>query len=169
MSAHDQDRRSFLKGSFGIVLAAASGSFLWAAGKFFSKGAIALPSRPGHSGAFDQGSASEGRTGIMPKRNPDGTYEVSQDAVPDGGYAIAAIAGAPLILVRNGDTVRTFNATCSHLGCLVKRDPSGNGFLCPCHGGRYDADGRVVSGPPPAALQEHRTTCADGKVTIAVA
>jgi Rieske Fe-S protein len=25
-------------------------------------------------------------------------------------------------------------------------------FICPCHGGVYDRDGRVVSGPPPAPL-----------------
>jgi len=26
-------------------------------------------------------------------------------------------------------------------------------FLCPCHGGVYDRDGRVVSGPPPRPLE----------------
>jgi Rieske Fe-S protein len=26
-------------------------------------------------------------------------------------------------------------------------------YVCPCHGGAYDRDGRVVAGPPPQPLQ----------------
>lgn len=169
MKNPETERRSFLKSSLGLLAAAGAGSALWAAGRFFSRGAMALPSRPEHSGAFERGASAEGKNGILPKRNPDGTYEVDRDAVPDGGYAIAAISGAPLILVRNGDQVRTFNATCTHLGCLVKRDPAGSGFTCPCHGGRYDENGKAIAGPPPAALREHATVCKEGKVTIAIA
>ena len=43
-------------------------------------------------------------------------------------------------------------AECTHLGCLVAPDPEG-GFECPCHGSRYDAQGRVTRGPAPRALQ----------------
>jgi ubiquinol-cytochrome c reductase iron-sulfur subunit len=45
---------------------------------------------------------------------------------------------------------------CTHLGCLPKQafaqaelDPSWpGGFLCPCHGSRYDLAGRVFDGSP---------------------
>jgi cytochrome b6-f complex iron-sulfur subunit len=37
------------------------------------------------------------------------------------------------------------NATCTHLGCLVKQSPAG--FECPCHGSRYAASGAVTTGP----------------------
>ncbi len=37
------------------------------------------------------------------------------------------------------------NATCTHLGCLVKQSPPG--FDCPCHGSRYTASGAVTNGP----------------------
>ena len=33
------------------------------------------------------------------------------------------------------------------LGCVVKST-----YKCPCHGGVYDREGNVVSGPPPAPL-----------------
>ncbi|MBC8280577.1 MAG: Rieske (2Fe-2S) protein [Chloroflexi bacterium] len=45
------------------------------------------------------------------------------------------------------------SATCPHLGCLVRwRDDEGM-FICPCHTGKFDADGNVVTGPPPGPLQ----------------
>jgi cytochrome b6-f complex iron-sulfur subunit len=37
------------------------------------------------------------------------------------------------------------NATCTHLGCLVKQAQSG--FECPCHGSRYTSSGAVTNGP----------------------
>jgi ubiquinol-cytochrome c reductase iron-sulfur subunit len=49
-------------------------------------------------------------------------------------------------------------ATCTHLGCLPKQhfDPGDavlgadwpGGFLCPCHGSRFDMAGRVFNGSP---------------------
>jgi Rieske Fe-S protein len=44
------------------------------------------------------------------------------------------------------------SATCTHLGCSVNWDEEGGEFQCPCHGGRYAADGTVIAGPPPDAL-----------------
>jgi ubiquinol-cytochrome c reductase iron-sulfur subunit len=39
---------------------------------------------------------------------------------------------------------------CTHLGCIpLKTD---QGYLCPCHGSRYDLSGRIVAGPAPLDL-----------------
>jgi Rieske Fe-S protein len=58
-----------------------------------------------------------------------------------------------VFLVREGDKgVRALSATCTHLGCQVKWEAENKKFHCPCHGGVYDADGRVVGGPPPRPL-----------------
>jgi menaquinol-cytochrome c reductase iron-sulfur subunit len=48
--------------------------------------------------------------------------------------------------------VRALSATCTHLGCQVRWDGEATQFRCPCHGGAFDAQGRVVGGPPPRAL-----------------
>jgi menaquinol-cytochrome c reductase iron-sulfur subunit len=48
--------------------------------------------------------------------------------------------------------VRALSATCTHLGCQVHWDTKASHFRCPCHGGVYDATGKVVSGPPPRPL-----------------
>lgn len=74
-------------------------------------------------------------------------------AVPraDGWYR--ARSRETVFLVWNGaKEVRVFSATCTHLGCQVLWDPTKKHFQCPCHGGVYDANGKVVDGPPPRPL-----------------
>lgn len=45
------------------------------------------------------------------------------------------------------------SAACTHAGCTVNFDSSSNEFVCPCHGGIFNArTGAVESGPPPFAL-----------------
>lgn len=46
--------------------------------------------------------------------------------------------------------IYAMSATCTHLGCVVVREP--DRFTCPCHGSRYDGDGRVLTGPAPKSL-----------------
>lgn len=41
-----------------------------------------------------------------------------------------------------GNTVRAWNATCPHLGCLIETTADGS-FLCPCHNSKFTADGRI--------------------------
>jgi Rieske Fe-S protein len=57
-----------------------------------------------------------------------------------------------VFLVRDGDNVKALSATCTHLGCQVRWEVERKRFLCPCHGGAYDAQGRVIEGPPPRPL-----------------
>ncbi len=41
-------------------------------------------------------------------------------------------------------------AICTHLGCIVAL--SDNGFDCPCHGSKYNRDGKIIAGPAPRNL-----------------
>ncbi|MBP9828461.1 MAG: ubiquinol-cytochrome c reductase iron-sulfur subunit [Proteobacteria bacterium] len=45
---------------------------------------------------------------------------------------------------------------CTHLGCVPTERknmaPAEGGWLCACHGSRYDTSGRIVSGPAPRNL-----------------
>ena len=49
-------------------------------------------------------------------------------------------------------SVHALSATCTHLGCQVRWDAPSTCFRCPCHGGVFNGDGQVVSGPPPRGL-----------------
>ncbi len=40
--------------------------------------------------------------------------------------------------------IYAISAVCTHLGCIVKREE--NGFVCPCHGSRFDLNGNIIQG-----------------------
>lgn len=67
---------------------------------------------------------------------------------------------------RAGDAFTVFSLTCTHLGCSVRWDDSTQRFRCPCHGGVYDADGQVESGPPPRPLPHYAATVRDSDVIV---
>ena len=85
----------------------------------------------------------------------------------DGWYRERA--RATVFLVWDGDkSLRAMSATCTHLGCQVAWDAGASQFRCPCHGGVFDAAGRVVSGPPPRPLDtlDARIDPADASVRV---
>ena len=49
--------------------------------------------------------------------------------------------------VKSGGTIRFFAITCSHLGCSVAFNKDAKRFECPCHGSRFDLEGKVIHGP----------------------
>ena len=65
------------------------------------------------------------------------------------------------------DEVIAISAGCTHLGCIVTWNEDQQIFKCPCHDGRYDADGKVISGPPPAPLKRHKTKIEGGRIFLA--
>ncbi len=48
------------------------------------------------------------------------------------------------------DGLHAISSVCTHLGCLVAI--SETGFLCPCHGSKYNREGKVIAGPAPRNL-----------------
>ena len=73
-----------------------------------------------------------------------------------------------LVYVRRNrkDTVIAISAGCTHLGCIVTWDEDQQVFKCPCHDGRFDAEGNVLSGPPPVPLKRHPAKIEDGKLYV---
>ncbi|MFA5833572.1 MAG: ubiquinol-cytochrome c reductase iron-sulfur subunit [Bacteroidota bacterium] len=59
----------------------------------------------------------------------------------------------PVLLVRNTKgEFKAFSATCTHLDCTVQYRNDFGLIWCACHNGKYDLNGRNVSGPPPRPL-----------------
>ena len=70
-------------------------------------------------------------------------------------------------LRRDGESGFTaFSVNCTHLGCPVRWFAEPKLFLCPCHGGVYNADGSVAAGPPPKPLGRYPVRVRGGQVEI---
>ncbi|MFA9479956.1 FAD-dependent oxidoreductase [Phycisphaerales bacterium AB-hyl4] len=77
----------------------------------------------------------------------------SIEDVPPGEGRLVQINGEKLAVYRDDrDRVRAMSPVCQHRGCLVQWNNAERTWDCPCHGGRYDAQGRVIMGPPTSDL-----------------
>jgi menaquinol-cytochrome c reductase iron-sulfur subunit len=55
---------------------------------------------------------------------------------------------------------------CAHLGCPVRYIQASQKFVCPCHGGVYDSQGKVQGGPPVRPLDRFETRVVAGRVEV---
>ena len=60
----------------------------------------------------------------------------------------------PGLLIRTaGGEYRAMSATCTHLACTVQYRDDLHLVWCACHNGKYNLDGKNISGPPPRPLE----------------
>ncbi len=55
-----------------------------------------------------------------------------------------------ICVVSTEEGLSAVSLVCTHLGCIVNLTE--DGFDCPCHGSKFDAQGEVLAGPAPRAL-----------------
>lgn len=87
---------------------------------------------------------------------------VLPESLPAGEAYVPA--GRAVAIFRDGEGVYAISTICTHLGCVVR--PHAEGFECPCHGSRFDANGGVVKGPAPRALPWLQVRLDNGAVRI---
>ncbi|MGA2425423.1 MAG: Rieske (2Fe-2S) protein [Terriglobales bacterium] len=72
---------------------------------------------------------------------------------PNSGK-IFRFGNRPGLLIRTASgEYRAMSATCTHLSCTVQYRDDLRQVWCACHNGRYDLNGRNISGPPPRPLE----------------
>lgn len=47
------------------------------------------------------------------------------------------------------------SAVCTHLGCIANWKSEEGIIACPCHGSKFDKEGRLMEGPAPRALPRY--------------
>ncbi len=75
------------------------------------------------------------------------------------------LAQVPAILLNTDKDFVALSLICPHLGCTV--ESKSDGFACPCHGSRFDLQGRLVRGPAARSLTPLRVeTSTDGHLHV---
>lgn len=73
----------------------------------------------------------------------------------------------PSMLIQKKDkSYAAFSLVCTHLGCIVKWEPVNHDFHCPCHGGKFNENGKNISGPPPKPLTEWNVAEEAGQIYV---
>ena len=62
--------------------------------------------------------------------------------------------------------VIALSTRCMHLGCPVRFVAASQRFICPCHGGVYDFEGKVDGGPPVRPLDRFYIRLREGQVEV---
>jgi menaquinol-cytochrome c reductase iron-sulfur subunit len=122
---------------------------------------------------------------VFTKSEPENWQDVGPEAdfnprtyVPKILTVVADVAqiGKTTIYVRRSDPTRdtdklgfpyvAISTRCAHLGCPVRYVQAAERFICPCHGGVYDSQGKVVGGPPVRPLDHFYTRAVSGRVQV---
>ena len=73
----------------------------------------------------------------------------------------------PFYVVRlDAIRVLALSAVCTHVRCIVGYDRERRALVCPCHDGRFDLAGNVLSGPPPRPLPSYAVSVRAGEVFV---
>jgi Rieske Fe-S protein len=85
---------------------------------------------------------------LSPPRSPVARASAGLGTSLQSGQGKSLIyGGRPAIVVRRGEEILAFDATCTHAGCPVEWNAEKREFLCPCHKGRFSAEGAPAGGP----------------------
>jgi nitrite reductase/ring-hydroxylating ferredoxin subunit len=91
--------------------------------------------------------------------------------VPAGNVAslpvgsLKTLGREPLAIGHDDGGVYAMTLVCTHQGCEARVE--GHQIVCPCHGSTYDANGNVVQGPAPNALEHYAVSADDaGNLTV---
>lgn len=93
------------------------------------------------------------------KENTNAVCHMAKDWVKPGEVANveAILPGEGAILRRGAAKIAVYrdmegqlherSAVCTHLGCIVQWNSGEKSWDCPCHGSRFDCEGRILNGP----------------------
>lgn len=74
--------------------------------------------------------------------------------IAKGEGRVVKYEGESIALYRDErGTLHAVNPVCTHAKCIVQWNTSEKSWDCPCHGARYTADGKVITGPASKDLE----------------
>lgn len=79
---------------------------------------------------------------------------LSLEMIHEDGWRKTRVRHAVWVRREGGgdQAITVLSSICPHLGCPINWHPDQSQFICPCHGGLFDTDGRHTGGPPPRSM-----------------
>mgnify|MGYP001575915339 CR=1 FL=1 len=91
-------------------------------------------------------------------REPATKFKVGlPEDFPPGSVTLSKEQKVFIIRAREG-YFYTLSAVCTHLGCIANWKSEDDIIVCPCHGSKFDKDGKVLEGPAPHPLPRFSMT-----------
>lgn len=95
----------------------------------------------------------------LPQTGATGPTRLTRDEsakLEQNKFVIVPVSGQRVIVLQSPDQqLFALSAKCTHEGCTITYQPGQSALWCPCHDGRFDLNGRVLSGPPPQPLAKY--------------
>jgi quinol---cytochrome c reductase iron-sulfur subunit, bacillus type len=86
--------------------------------------------------------------------------------IGEAGKATAYVRRGTKELNEDPQVFIAISNRCAHVGCPVRFVEASGNFICPCHGGVYDFEGKRTGGPPVRPLDRFQTRIRGGKVEV---
>lgn len=130
----DRTRRTLLVGGVGVL-----GAVVLGGSALFRRTRRGTPSSAGQPSAPEQPVTLTAAANVP----VGGARKVTDSSTADPVWVLQLQSG----------TFTAYDAICPHQGCPVNFVSPSDGFACPCHGSRFDAQGKVVNGPATRGLK----------------
>ena len=118
------------------------------------------------AGAFSQSQSNQVPAGSVSDFQVGQPKAVTLNITTKDGWVQSQDAKGIWVVKHSEADFTVFNGRCVHLGCAYAWNPADKLFECPCHGGRYTVDGKVVAGPPPRPLDTLAWKVAQGNLVV---
>ncbi|WP_416561841.1 FAD-dependent oxidoreductase [Nocardia testacea] len=107
------------------------------------------------AGSLLKSGLDVGRHLVGDRLRPQTFVDSAADLAPGSG-AVMRRSGHRSAVYRDLDgELHSVSAVCTHLGCVVAFNDAETSWDCPCHGSRFDIDGKVLEGPATTPLAPH--------------
>lgn len=87
-----------------------------------------------------------------------GVFPFDPAALPAAGAAPVSVPSGRIWMSHTSDGLLALYGVCTHLGCLPKWVSTNTRFECPCHGSKFELNGKYIEGPAPRSLDRFRAT-----------
>jgi menaquinol-cytochrome c reductase iron-sulfur subunit len=88
------------------------------------------------------------------------------EGIGDAGKTTAYVRRSSADLGEEPGQFIAVSNRCAHLGCPVRFVEAAGNFICPCHGGVYDFQGKRIGGPPVRPLDQFQVRVRKGQVEV---